>query len=79
MTITTRVALTFAGTLLLVSVLFPHVSAAWQRPPEADLEGTEYLKVNINPTPIRYKEGRPFVGCCQEENLPTTTGSTWLL
>ena len=25
----------------------------------------------------RYKEGRPFVGCCQEENLPTTTGSTW--
>ena len=51
MTITTRVALAFAGTLLLASVLFPHVSAAWQRPPEADLEGTEYLKVNINPTP----------------------------
>ena len=24
----------------------------------------------------RYKEGRPFVGCCQEENLPTTTHST---
>ena len=51
MTITTRVALAFAGTLLLASVLFPHVSAAWQRPPEAALEGTEYLKVNINPTP----------------------------
>ena len=51
MTITTRVALAFAGTLLLASVLFPHVSAAWQRPPEADPEGTEYLRVNINPTP----------------------------
>ena len=25
---------------------------------------------------VRYKEGRPFVGCCQEENLPTTTHST---
>ena len=51
MTTTTRVALTFAGSLLLAFVLFPHVSAAWQRPPEANVEGTEYLKVNINPTP----------------------------
>ena len=24
----------------------------------------------------RYKEGRPFVGCCREENLTTTTHST---